>query len=76
MSVPNPNVSEPVELTVNGDVVTLPSAFDVVGLLAHLDLPDTGVAVAIDGVVRPQSRWSEPIAPYAVVDILAAVQGG
>lgn len=65
-----------VELTVNGVTVTLPERPDVAALLAHLNLPDCGVAVAIDGVVRPQSRWSEPIPPYAVVDVLTAVQGG
>lgn len=65
-----------VELTVNGSKVMLPEAVDVRGLLAHLDLPDCGVAVAIDGVVRPQSRWDEPVSAYAVVDVLTAVQGG
>lgn len=76
MSVPHPTPSEALELTVNGDALTLPAGLDVAGLLARLDLPDSGVAVAIDGVVRPQSRWSEPIADGAVVDVLTAVQGG
>ncbi|MFT3660334.1 MAG: sulfur carrier protein ThiS [Gordonia sp. (in: high G+C Gram-positive bacteria)] len=66
----------PVELTVNGETVRLEEPTDVAGLLAHLGLPDCGVAVAIDGIVRPQSRWSEPVSPYAVVDVLTAVQGG
>lgn len=65
-----------VELTVNGSPVTLASPIDVTGLLAHLGLPDCGVAVAIDGMVRPQSRWAEPVPADAVVDILTAVQGG
>ncbi|MEZ5212847.1 sulfur carrier protein ThiS [Gordonia sp. PP30] len=65
-----------VELTVNGEAVTFDREPDVAGLLARLDLPERGVAVAIDGVVRPRSRWDEPIGRYAVVDVLTAVQGG
>lgn len=65
-----------VELTVNGSPVTLDAGVGVAGLLAHLDLPDCGVAVAVDGVVRPQGRWDQPIADGAVVDVLTAVQGG
>lgn len=65
-----------IELTVNGDTVVLPAAPDVAGLLAHLGLPDSGVAVAVDGVVRPKARWPEPVADGAVVDVVTAVQGG
>ncbi|GAA3953886.1 hypothetical protein GCM10022231_10250 [Gordonia caeni] len=65
-----------VELTVNGSPVTLDAAAGVTGLLAQLGLPDCGVAVAVDGVVRPQGRWDLPIADGAVVDVLTAVQGG
>ena len=64
------------ELVVNGDTVTVDGPVDVAGLLAHLDLPDTGVAVAIDGIVRPKTRWDEPVPAYAQVDVLTAVQGG
>ncbi len=65
-----------IELTVNGSEVSVEAGTDVAGLLAHLGLPDCGVAVAIDGAVRPQSRWAEPVPSYAVVDVLTAVQGG
>lgn len=64
------------ELTVNGDTVVLEGPVDVPALLAHLDLPDTGVAVAVNGVVRPKTRWDEEISAYAEVDVLTAVQGG
>ncbi|WP_132992839.1 sulfur carrier protein ThiS [Gordonia zhaorongruii] len=64
------------ELVVNGDAVVLDSPVDVPGLLAHLELPDTGVAVAVDGVVRPRSRWAEELPVYATIDVLTAVQGG
>ncbi|MBY4568912.1 thiamine biosynthesis protein ThiS [Gordonia sihwensis] len=64
------------ELTVNGDTVTFDDAPTVTGLLAHLDLPDCGVAVAVDGVVRPKAEWDRPLGAYAEIDILTAVQGG
>lgn len=64
------------ELTVNGEPTELPEAITVRGLLTHLDLPGTGIAVAIEGMVRPAARWDEPVAPYSRVDIVTAVQGG
>ena len=64
------------ELTVNGSQVFTEQGVDVNALLKQLDLPDEGVAVAIDGMVRPQVRWAEPIPPFSVVDVLTAVQGG
>lgn len=67
---------QPVEVTVNGSAVVFDRAPDVPMLLAHLGLPDRGVAVAVDGMVRPQARWTEPIGAYSRVDVLTAVQGG
>ncbi|MCF8571864.1 sulfur carrier protein ThiS [Gordonia sp. HY002] len=64
------------ELTVNGDAVQIDGPVDVPGLLAHMGFPDEGVAIAVDGVVRPKSRWSEEIGEYAEIDVLTAVQGG
>lgn len=64
------------ELTVNGAAVHLDGPVGVPELLAHMEFPDEGVAVAVDGVVRPKSRWSEEIGEYAEVDVLTAVQGG
>ncbi|MGB3698480.1 MAG: sulfur carrier protein ThiS [Gordonia sp. (in: high G+C Gram-positive bacteria)] len=64
------------ELTVNGDVVTFDAAPTVAELLTRLDLPDCGVAVAVDGVVRPSADWDRPLKPFAEIDILTAVQGG
>ncbi|MGB3303368.1 sulfur carrier protein ThiS [Gordonia sp. (in: high G+C Gram-positive bacteria)] len=64
------------ELTVNGDTVTLDEAPTVAQLLTHLDLPETGVAVAVNGIVRPKSEWDQVLLPFAELDILTAVQGG
>ncbi len=65
-----------VELTVNGSAVVMAGVPDVADVLEHLGLPDRGVAVAIDGAVRPRSRWVEPVPAGAVVDVITAVQGG
>ncbi|MFT4086015.1 MAG: sulfur carrier protein ThiS [Gordonia sp. (in: high G+C Gram-positive bacteria)] len=65
-----------VELTVNGSALMLDAEPSVVELLGRLDLPECGVAVAVNGVVRPRAEWDAPIANYAEVDVLTAVQGG
>ncbi len=39
-------------------------------------LPDAGVAVAVDGEVVPRSQWDRPLADGQHIDILTAVQGG
>ncbi|MFM9377090.1 sulfur carrier protein ThiS [Gordonia sp. VNK21] len=64
------------EFTVNGDQVRMPGTPDVYALLAHLELPDEGVAVAVEGVVRPRTQWGEPVPEYSRIDVLTAVQGG
>ncbi|MCF8604240.1 sulfur carrier protein ThiS [Gordonia sp. HY442] len=64
------------EFTVNGDTAQIDGPVDVPKLLAHMGFPDEGVAIAVDGVVRPKSRWSEEIGEYAEIDVLTAVQGG
>ncbi|WOC11996.1 sulfur carrier protein ThiS [Gordonia sp. MP11Mi] len=64
------------ELTVNGDTVQIDGPVDVPKLLAHMGFPDRGIAVAVDGVVRPKTLWSEEIGDYSEIDVLTAVQGG
>jgi sulfur carrier protein len=64
------------DVTVNGEEHRLPDGATVFTLLDQLDLPHTGVAVAIDGMVHPQSRWAEPLGPCERIEILTAVQGG
>ena len=63
-------------ITVNGTDHLLTAQLTVRELLAHLELPDKGVALAIDGAVFPKSRWDEPVQRGWVVDVLVAVQGG
>lgn len=64
------------DVVVNGVATALPEGMTVVELLDHLDLPHTGVAIAIDGVVRPKSTWHTALGTCISVEILTAVQGG
>ena len=63
-------------VTVNGTDHVLTEQLTVRELLAQLDLPTKGVALAVDGAVFPKSRWDEPVQKGWVMDVLVAVQGG
>lgn len=65
-----------VGITVNGEDKYYESAPTMTDLLSELGLPDKGIAVAVDGVVFPRSRWAEPVGRGVSVEILTAVQGG
>ena len=46
-------------------------------LLARLDLPRRGVAVAVDAEVVPRGEWGTFVVPEgAAVEVVTAVQGG
>ncbi len=64
-------------VTVNGDEHSFADGATVRALVTALDLPEEGVAVAVDGVVVPGSSWDETrLGAGAEVDVLTAVQGG
>ncbi|MFW0789361.1 sulfur carrier protein ThiS [Gordonia sp. CPCC 205333] len=63
-------------ITVNGDDTEVAVDVTVAGLVVQLDLPQTGIAVAVDGFVVPQGDWGRSIPIGARVDIVTAVQGG
>ncbi len=65
-----------VGVTVNGEDKDFAVAPTMSELLAGMGLPEKGLAVAVDGVVFPRSRWSERVAAGAQIEILTAVQGG
>lgn len=65
-----------ITVTVNGVDHDVDADITVARLLQRLDLPDQGVAVAVDGSVRPRSSWADGVAPGARVEVLTAVQGG
>ena len=64
-------------LTVNNESVST-TATTLLGLLEETlgQLPDAGVAVAVNGDVVPRSGWDRDLAEGDAVDILTAVQGG
>jgi len=65
------------KVTVNGERWDVPDPATLADVLAHLDVPARGVAVAVDGAVVPRASWSAtPLADGAGVDVLTAVQGG
>ncbi len=64
-------------ITVNAEPRTVAARLTVSGLVRTLELPDRGIAVAVDGSVVPRSDWeSSVIAPDARVDVVTALQGG
>ncbi|MEH3154111.1 MAG: sulfur carrier protein ThiS [Gordonia paraffinivorans] len=65
-----------ITVTVNGVDHDVDAGITVSALLSRLDLPDQGVAVAVDGSVRPRSSWGDGVAAGARIEVLTAVQGG
>ncbi|MCR3720767.1 MULTISPECIES: sulfur carrier protein ThiS [Prauserella salsuginis group] len=64
-------------IQVNGEARELPDGSTVAGVLAALDVPEQGVAVAVDGVVVRRAEWPRTaVGDGAHVEILTAVQGG
>ncbi|GAA1199542.1 sulfur carrier protein ThiS [Prauserella alba] len=64
-------------IQVNGEARELPEDNTITGVLAALDVPEQGVAVAVDGVVVRRAEWqSTVVGDGAQVEILTAVQGG
>ena len=62
---------------INGEARELADDARVLDVLGALGLPQTGVAVAVDGEVVPRTRWAhEALADGARVEVLTAVQGG
>ncbi|TSD99391.1 sulfur carrier protein ThiS [Skermania sp. ID1734] len=69
-------MSTPVGITVNGQDHEFSESISVRELLTRLDLPDRGVAIAVDGSVFPKSRWDEQVQRGWRIEVLTAVQGG
>ena len=64
-------------LTVNGVRWELLEGATLADVLARLDVPGRGVAVALDGAVVPRASWpATALADGAGVEVLTAVQGG
>jgi sulfur carrier protein len=62
---------------INGRPTELDAGATVEAALARLDLPDRGVAVAVDAEVVPRGEWREhELSEGARVEVLRAIQGG
>jgi sulfur carrier protein len=66
-----------VNVLVNGEPTPLPEGATVATAVARLDLPDRGVAVALDREVIPRGRWAQTtLGDGARLEVVRAVQGG
>ena len=64
-------------VVVNGAPRELPDGATIADVLALLDAPDRGVAVAIDAEVVPRGEWGGVTLREGVrVEVVQAVQGG
>lgn len=68
--------SIPVGVTVNGEDHTFDAPLTMRELLGRLDLPEKGIAIAVDGAVFPRGRWDEQVQRGSTIEVLTAVQGG
>jgi sulfur carrier protein len=66
-----------VNLVLNGTPTDLPEGATVADVLARLELPHRGVAVAVDAEVVPRSAWEQTrLEDGARIEVVQAVQGG
>ena len=69
--------AEAISVAVNGEGREVPAGSTVADLARILDLPESGVAIAVDDDVVPAARWADvTLRADAQVDVLTAVQGG
>ena len=62
---------------INGEPTELESGATVEAVLASLELPARGVAVAVDAEVVPRGQWpARELSEGARVEVLRAIQGG
>jgi sulfur carrier protein len=61
---------------VNGEPREFADGATVADVVEALGLPARGIAVAVDGALRPRGRWGEAVGAGAAVEILTAAQGG
>jgi sulfur carrier protein len=65
------------KVLLNGEPTELESGATVETVLATLELPHRGVAVAVDAEVVPRGEWPEhELNEGARVEVLRAIQGG
>lgn len=66
-----------VSISLNGSPASVRAGLTLSDLLAQLDAPDRGVALALDGEVVPRRDWSgTAVGEGARVEVVTALQGG
>jgi sulfur carrier protein len=66
-----------VHVWINGERRELAPGASVLDAVAALDVPRSGLAVAVDGQVVPRAAWSGAmLEDGARIEVLTAVQGG
>ncbi|MGH9044422.1 MAG: sulfur carrier protein ThiS [Acidimicrobiales bacterium] len=61
----------------NGDAREVPRGSSVAQLIEALGIDSRGIAVAVDGVVVPSSKWADVVVHRgAHIEVLAAAPGG
>ena len=64
-------------VVVNGEPREIAAGTTLARLLDGLDVPERGVAVAVDAEVVPRGAWATtPIEDGAQVEVVTAIQGG
>ncbi len=64
-------------ILLNGSPMEFAHPEPVADFLTGLGAPATGVAIAVNGVIVPRSRWSEAMVDDGdTVEVLTAMQGG
>ncbi len=64
-------------VTVNGARWEVTAGTTVADVVARLDVPKRGVAVALDGALVRQASWrTTALREGSTIDVLTAVQGG
>lgn len=65
------------EITLNGETVVLEETTSVEELISVRYPSTTGIAVAIDGIIVPRSKWNTTDLPAGgKVEVVTAVAGG
>lgn len=65
------------DVIVNGEPRALPEGATVATVLAELDLPERGIAVALDREVVPRGQWDRTVlGDGSRLEVVRAVQGG
>ena len=75
MTAPTP--SPTTTITLNGRLTRVAAGVTLADLLAGLDAPPVGVALALDGEVVPRREWDHTkVGEGARVEVVTALQGG